>query len=604
MTADTYVDSAHASVNYLDASKLRLQGSGATAYGYEMIKPPVVGPDVLYTSAVMRYYAATTWSTSCTLTGRRLTSSKAFSTITSASQPTNTATGAASAAIGTRSIDTAIDLDVTALVQGWATGAFPNYGMRLDVGAVSARLLHAAQTTKTDLRPALIYTVYRKPGVPAVTAPKAGQQVTTARPTLTWTPPTDPLALQVSYQVQMSETDGVWSTYDSGEVASTAGQHLVTFDIADGETWFYRIRIKNEGGQWSDWTTGQEFGRADKPTFTIIQPTGGVWTDSTPAVEWSALSAGTQVQYRVQHLVDGVVKVDSKILTGADTSWTFPTAIPGFDGGDVTTRVSLLDDANRAATPGDSPWIVVEEVWTYTPGATDPVDSIDVSQHPSLPVPLVSFERASSPDRWEIRRSIASGPWESIAIVDGPDLHTTGTSYEFVDVTAPPFRNLSYQVVAGENSIDSDDNPVDTVRIVSDHLWLLDPADDSFWAALAGVDSLDSFVYTEESEAVYPRGADRPQVTFDGFRGFEGTVTGSVYGTDSSPHLGRTAQEMRDAIIFHVKSYPTRVLRFIAADYNLPVIVRNATPQIRPDAELEFGISMTLEQYGEVPWNE
>jgi len=56
-------------------------------------------------------------------------------------------------------------------------------------------------------------------------------------------------------------------------------------------------------------------------------------------------------------------------------------------------------------------------------------------------------------------------------------------------------------------------------------------------------------------------------------------------------------------LIEHVKTYPTRVLRFIVADYNIPVIVRNATPILRPDPELEFGISMTVAQYGEVPWS-
>lgn len=603
ITADTYSDSAHPSTNYLAANRLRLQGSGATAYGYLMVKPPVTGADVLYTSAVVRVFAATTWG-ACTLTGRRVTSLKSFSTITANALPSSTGTGAGSVVVSSAAVGDAIDLDITTLVQGWASGAFANYGLRLDKGATAADLLYAAQTTTSSLRPVLVYTVFRKPSVPTVTAPKAGQQVSIARPTLTWTPPSDPLMAQVSYQVQMNATD-VWTspTYDSTEVASTAGQHLVTFDINDAETWFWRLRVKNGGGQWSDWSTGQEFGRTDKPTFTITQPAGGVWTDSTPPVIWSALSAGTQIQYQVQHLVDGVVKVDSKVLPGADTSWTYAKPIPGFDSGEVTTRVSLRTDIDYVATPGDSPWIVMEETWTYTPGATDPVDTIVVAEHAFKPIPVIAVTRSTAPDRWDVQRSIESGPFESVAIVDGPDASTGGDEYQFLDPTAPPYRDLAYRVVAGNNGIDSDVNPVGLVRVESNRLWLLDANDDEFWVAMADQDSLDSLTYSEDSEATYVKGASAPQVIFDALHGFQGSVSGGVYGTEDNPDLGRTAQEMRDAFITKTKLQPTAVLRFIAMDYNIPVIVQGATPILRPQAELNFGLAMSLSQVGEFPWD-
>lgn len=602
VTVDTYSDQNHPSTNYIQSNRLRLAGTGGNAYAFQRVTPPVVGADVLYASAKIQYRTAAAWSTSCTLTGRRVTVSQSFSTLTDNNKPATTATGAASVALGTLGIGALIELDVTSLVQGWAAGTFPNYGLRLDVGAVADRLLCAAQTSTEAYKPVLVYEVYRKPGVPTVTAPKNGQLVTVARPSLTWTPPTDPLKVQVAYQVQMNEDDDVWTSpdYDSTEVASNAGQHNVTFDVTDGETWFWRLRIKNGGGQWSDWTTGQEFEKASKPTFTITQPTGGAWTDSTPPVEWTALSAGNQIQYRVQHLVNGVVKVDSKVLPGADTSWTYPKAIPGFDSGEVTTRVSLLSDLDFAATPGDSPWIVVEETWEYTPGATDPFDSISAVKHDVWPVPVVTAVRsAGTPDRIDWQRSVDAGPWVSVAITTGADAHTVDDEYEFIDVTAPPRHDLSYRAVAGSNGIDSTDDPIAMVSIVNDQLWFLDENDDEFWAALADQDSLDSFVKSQDSEAVYAKGATYAQVIYDGFHGFAGPVSGGVYGTDTSPLLGRTAQEMRDAIIDSFEAAPTRVLRFIAADYNLPVLVVNATPVLRPQAELSFGISMTLSQYGD-----
>lgn len=602
VTADTYTDDDHPSTNFLESARLGLGGASVIAYAFQRVTPPVVGADVLYASAVIRYRTRTAWPAS-TLTGSRVTESKSFATITHNAKPAVTGSGASSVSLGTLGVGALIELDVTALVQGWAAGTFPNYGLRLSLGVSGLRFLHSAQTETAAYKPVLVYEVYRKPGVPTLTAPKNGQLVTVVRPSLTWTPPTDPLKLQVAYQVQMNEDDDVWTSpdYDSAEVASSAGQHDVTFDVADGETWFWRLRVKNGGGQWSDWSTGQEFAKAAKPTFSITQPTGGVWTDSTPPVEWTALSAGNQIQYRVEHLVNGVVKVDSKVLPGDDTSWTYPKAIPGFDAGEVTTRVSVLSDLDFAATPGDSPWIVEEEVWEYTPGATDPFDSISTAQHDVWPVPVVTAVRAAgTPDRIDWQRSVDGGPFESVAIMAGADAHTSGDEYEFIDVTAPPRHDLVYRAVAGSNGIDSTDDPAAiAVSIVNTMLWLLDENDDQFWVALADQDSLDSFVKSQDSEAVYAKGAKYAQVIYDGFHGFAGPVSGGVYGTDTSPLLGRTAQEMRDAIIDSFEAAPTRVLRFIAGDYNLPVLVVNATPVLRPQAELSFGISLTLSQYGD-----
>jgi hypothetical protein len=599
---DTFAYSGAPSTIFQWSSTLRMQGSGGTALAYQTISGFPTGPDVLITSAVLEWRTRYSW-TACTLIAQRVTSSKAYSTLKYTSLPTSTSTGQVSTVLGALGNGALVQQDITAFVDAWAKGTVPNYGLRFYAGATAVRLFHAAQSTTGIYRPKLVYTAYRTPTVPTVTGPTHGQQVSVARPKLTWTPSTDPLRLQASYQVQMNATDS-WGapTYDSTEVASTAGEHLVTFDILNTETWFWRVRVKNGGGQWSDWSAGQEFGRTNKPTFSITQPTGGTWTDSTPPTQWSALSAGTQTQYRVTHSVGGVVKVDSGVLPGADLDWTSVLAIPGFAGGPVTTTVAVRDDVDRAATPSDSPWITDSETWTYTPGATLPATTISVSQHATLPVPVVAFTRATDPDRWDVQRKVDAGDWVSVGIFEGPDLFVSGTDYSYTDLTAPPHHLLEYRVVAGVNGIDSDTNPTDTITITADHIWLLDPEDDTFWCALADREG-SGLAYTEDSEVAFIKGADRAQVTFDAFRGFSGGVAGGVYGTATSKHLGRTAQEMRDAIIVHVKTYPTRILRLVQSDYNIPVIVLGATPTLRPEAELSYGISFNVEQQGELPWD-
>lgn len=606
--SDTYVDSSHGSTNYAGAQSLRILGSGGvTCYSYLLPKGFATGKDVLTTSATLQVYTSSAWP-ACTLTAR--TMSAGTPSITQRNynnRPASVSAGAISQSLGALSSGTLIEIDVTTFVDAWAKGTAPNYGIRLDGGATADKRLYSANALPphADLRPRLVVTQYRKPSTPQVLAPNGGRQVSIARPTLTWVPPSDPLMEQSAYKVQMNATN-VWTspTYDSGWVSSNDGEHAVTFDINDGETWFWRVSIRNGGAQESSWTAGQEFGRTVKPTFSITQPTGGTWSDPTPPVEWTALSAGTQVLYSVEHFIGGVLKVLSDWLPGPDTSWTFSQAIPGFDSGEVTTRVSLRDDVDRIATPGDDVWIVQEETWVYTPGATEPADSITADKHPTLPVPLVQWERAAgTPDWWSVQRSIDSGPWTVVAKVEGPDLHVSGTSYEFTDITAPPYHDIEYRAVASTNLIDSDDNPTAQVLVESNHIWLMDPDDDTFWVALADKDE-SGLRYTEDSDVFYVKGASVPQVVFDAFRGFEGTISGGVYGTDSSPHLGRTARQMRDTFVLQVKADPTRVLRLVQSDQNIPVIVRNASPILRPDPEVSFGIVFDAIQVGdELPWS-
>lgn len=603
---DTHVNSAQPSTSLQGSPVLRMQGSGGTtAFPYLLPKGFATGKDVLTLDAYIEITTQGAWG-ACTLRARRVTSSKAYSALNFNNQPSNTATGQTTQALGALAAGTKIRIDVTEFVDQWARGQVENYGIRLDAGATADKRIYSANAVAphADDRPRLVVVQGRKPTKPQILGPKGGSQVSLTRPKLTWVPPADPLMAQASYRVEMNQDVDDFSSpdYDSGWVSSAAGEHLVTFDLDDGESWFWRLTIRNAAEQESTVTPGQEFGRTDKPTFSITQPTGGTWTDSTPPVEWSALSAGTQTQFQVQHLVDGKVVVDSGILAGDDTSWTYFKPIPGFSSGEVTTRVRVRDDVARIATPGDGVWIVREETWEYTPGATDPFETINVTKHPDWPVPVVTATRASTPDRIDWQRSVDAGPWQSVAVEEGADAHTVDDEYEFIDVTAPPGHDVAYRAVAGSNGIDSSDNPSDSITIKSTLIWLLDTEDDLFWVALNDRDEA-GLRYTEDSEAFYPKGAQFPSVVFDAFRGWEGTVTGGVYGTDSSPHLGRTAVEMRDAFITRVKTNPTGLLRLILSDQNIPVIVRNATPILRPKAQVSFGISFDAVQQGELPWS-
>lgn len=104
-----------------------------------------------------------------------------------------------------------------------------------------------------------------KPDTPVMTLPNSLEN--TSRPVIAWTAPS-----QIMYQAQILQNDGV--IWDSGEVASTAGQVQVGTNLGNNTNYTARVRVKNQYDLWSDWATKSflvNFALPNKPSFDILK---------------------------------------------------------------------------------------------------------------------------------------------------------------------------------------------------------------------------------------------------------------------------------------------------------------------------------------------
>ena len=109
------------------------------------------------------------------------------------------------------------------------------------------------------------FTAAGKPDTPVLTSPSAIEN--TSKPLIAWT-----ATGQVMYQAQVLQgTNIVW---DSGEVASTAGQVQVGVNLADNTSYTAKVRIKNQYDLWSDWASKiftVDFELPNKASFDIVK---------------------------------------------------------------------------------------------------------------------------------------------------------------------------------------------------------------------------------------------------------------------------------------------------------------------------------------------
>ncbi len=104
-----------------------------------------------------------------------------------------------------------------------------------------------------------------KPNTPVMTLPNPTE--TTSRPVIAWN-----ASGQVMYQVQVLQ--GGTTVWDSGEVASIAGEVQVGTNLEDNTNYTARVRIKNQYDLWSDWASKSflvDFELPNKPTFKIVK---------------------------------------------------------------------------------------------------------------------------------------------------------------------------------------------------------------------------------------------------------------------------------------------------------------------------------------------
>lgn len=546
------------------------------------------------------------WSTAQTgtlsLTAQRIKSSVSFTKVTWNTRPTLFYAGTASVSkTGPIAVQTEWVIDVTAMMQSVSLGD-PWYGFKISsANLVPSLSFYAPTHTNTTYRPRLEVEWSDEPDKPRTLAPAGGRAVSVAKPILRCdyvdvSGDTD----LANIQVQTSATTSFTSpAFDSGTVATTTPEldlNATAFaGLTDGQTIYWRVRVQDGAGLWSEWSDPVNFSRDDKGTLTVTSPSSGtpIVEDATPPISWT-FTGETQAAYQVsvtETTDDGATKLwTSGKKTGTVTTYTLPTGVITSPDSTYQLSVRIWDTKQRETTPGDPAYTEVLRNFTYVPSATvTATTSPTATSATPYPKVTVGWQRATDPDSFQIlrnRKVVASG-------LIPANVRVTGTTFSWVDTSAPPQQNLTYEVLAVVNGKASASNPTVTTKMVPYGIWLAD-ASRTNEVMIVGKDDR-NIVYGEDSEAITVVGSSESVLVTQALRGMEGTVTGELHSNLAGTTV--TAQQWKTKLL-NIKKYPGRKCWLTLGDVTIQCVIRNVSVVPRPTAAVSYKVSFDFYQVG------
>lgn len=489
-------------------------------------------------------------------------------------------------------VGTPYEFDITSDVQTAVNGA-TSWGWVM-LGQSGTITFCSAEHKTAKYKPRLLVDYALAPDVPTALNPNGEQVVSTARPTLQFSyrdrSSTTALA---AIQVQVFDGENWMNTVvDSGEVPTSTAQWTPTVDLApEGGSFTWRARVKNIHGMWSGWSSVASARRVAKPTLVIESPQAepnNFVEDKSPSFLWNF--SGTQTAYRVIHSNPnntGQVYLDSGWISSASDGHNLLKPLT-FVNGEARVTIQVRDDQDRAATPGDPAYIEATRVFTYKPSSSiTQVTNFTAQADLTPPRVNLTWNRAEAPDSFRIERNgkvIAEfEPWE---------INTTGTGYAFTDWNAPCRTELDYRVYPVTDGKSATTSPSANAFLKPVYAWLTDP-ETGWYLPIASRDELNA-TYAESSAIHQVIGARQSVLIAQSFRGLEGSFSGSLHS--GLPGVGDLSAQQLKERVFYLKQNPTKTYRFILADTNIGVVVRNVSVKATPKAELTYLVSFELYQ--------
>ena len=608
--ADAFVSEQRPSANFADRTRLRLDAT-TNKHHYSFIHFPRPFPlGAVVTSGTLRVYtdtyAATPWpAVSRTLTLCRVTGPWKVGRITYANQPDVTTAGQVTLTSSASCANGRVwEFDVGALLQLVADGT-PWYGWRLAGSESTLRYLHSAQSA--SYKPTLSAVYALRPQTPTTLSPAGGRSVANAQPTLSFDF-TDSVANTslTAVQVLVNTLNSGWDApaYDSGARATSSPEFSLVgtpVSLADGDTRWWKVRVQDGSGLWSDYSDAAEFKRTTKGTLTITNPAASpnnYVSEATPPIVWT-LAGRTQAMWQVI-ITDSSGDVwlhNSGKQTGLATSYTLPKGIlhdlVGYRAyvhlWDTVTRERTADATAYTGTYRDfttvmSPTVTVVSAFTGT----------DLAPAPGI---RLDWTRGTAPDSYSVYRALATAPTDFRQIdadVLPGDVLVSGIASRYVDDTADPRRAYIWQVRPVVNGATAASNPTVTKTLTPVGIWLLDH-DRGIQLQILGQDSGDwSMGETAASYEVV--GSEKTVRVTQALRGYEGSVSGVLAAWD-----GRTVDDLEQDV-WTLKATPGRTYRLVAANMNLPVVIGNVTLAPTPGPEIVKALSFDFWQDGDLPF--
>lgn len=593
---DSYSGSTYPAREHAKATHLRLKSGQNHAYIY-LRSPAPLGATIV--SATLTVFARQATSGPRALTASRIGESWKARSLNWNNAP-DVLAGGVVANVDVLADADPIDFDVTAHVQTVADGG-RHFGWRIETDATTVHWIHAFNAGEN--KPRLVVEWSDAPDAPTSLAP-ADSVVSVAAPVLRcdYTDVSGSTEL-AAVQVQVDPaSDEVTPDFDSGEVAATEPELDLSATaypgLADATSTYWRVRVKDAAGLWSEWSDWVQITRAVKGTVTIDTPSVGtpVVTDHTPAIEWTPSAAQSAWKVRITRASDrGVELYDSGKRIGTETEHTIPDGYL-LDDDDYSVQVRSWDtQTDRQATPGDPRYAYAWLDFTIT---DDPAVALPTTVAAAVtadsPWVALAWSAAVEPHGWNIYRDgvlVAGG-------LDPADLLVAGTTYDYrwTDYTAAPLAQHTYEVRAVVDGARSDPVASGPVTPKPRAVWLADP-DTGATVRIAGGDD-PSWTMEDDATTLYPLGSSTPVRIVTGMRGLAGSTAGLLIDGWSATTLAAA-----EAVVWQMKASTSRgrTVRMVAGDINIAVLLENVTVAPSPltrDGQLVKPISFGVVQIG------
>lgn len=578
---DTWVEQDHPGKRRPRGTQLRVQNGEAITLLY---LPNPVPRGAKVTSAELRLYTAGSFGGASPQVdvqriGERYSNSKA--TWTNKPSGTGATVSSSHASTGDGDLWT---WNVASLMQAVADGA-AWFGFRITTTSATARTFRSAQAR--GKQPTLVISWTEAPDAPTTLSPSGGQAVNAAKPVVegdyTDTSGTTTLA---GMQVQVSASPTMSAPWDSGEVLASGSKARLDLagttypGLAEGGVAYWRMRVQDSSGEWSEWSEVASWSRTAKGVVTIDSPSAGsptltdftptaLWSFSKPQEKWQVLVRRTDTDEEVFDSGESATIDGAVVIEDADGDAVLALGVP------YEIEVRAWDDADRIGTTDDPPYSVATRAFTIAAGATAGVTGLRFEPTEPLPGLTVVFERAAAPDAFTITRDgvpVATN-------VSPDDFERDGLTFRFPLSNVRPNVDNVIGVAAIENGIAS---PVveATGRAKVSGVWLVDK--DLSRTLLVAKTGSSKFEQGEDGETVVPLGATQGVRITQGLRGYEGSVEG-VLATIG----GKTRDEWVDNLLA-MREETGKVRRLVVGTEVFDVVTWNM--QVRPTGDSAPGM--------------
>lgn len=590
---DAYVAESTPSRNYSNSVNLVCKTGAGTqfqSYIYFALPPATYHQGVTILDAKLKLYLVSPETATHTINVRRITTlSWLLSTINWSNKPVSTTTNQATVVMsGTSAVGRELVFDVTAMMQVVSDGgAYGGFHIVNDINDY----LYLGSTQHATYKPVLEITWSDDPIAPSTLSPSGNRAVALAKPVLRFdfTDVAGSTQLQ-SVQVQINATN-VWTapSFDSGTVATTTPQlDLATTAYAGltaGSSTWWRVRVQDGAGLWSDWSNGAQFQRQNKSTLTITNPpVSGLITEPTPPITWTF--GGTQTAWQVYvtpaNATSSILYNTGKVA-GTALAHTLPDGVLK-DDSSYTLFLRVWDNVSREATPGDTAWVEASRNFTYSyDAATAAVTSLAATDLTPVPGVTLTWSRSTAPDSFAIRRD---GKIIASNLLPGT-LSTGGTNYAYTDRAADPRKAVTWRVDAIVNGKTSNASPTVTKTLNPIGTWLQDPSR-GIAVRLLGREP-GTWAMGETAATYNPIGGTKGVRVTQSLRGFEGSVQGTIMA--GAGISSTVAQQVTDFLALKATAGRIYLLTPTGSDFTITVVCGNMVAAPVPSPAMQRAVS-------------